>query len=168
MVILIDQAGTITTGPPPGRPEWADQYQGTMWAAGTLLTRLLGDPEPFGGWLVYTETGMALIGPADDMPGAWDITGGEGTHGPVSRAIWKALGRAGARPRCGHPVHAYRESYGELPVPCGRPMLHHGPHRSPQALRRYAARAAEYRRRVAAAAAHDADRVPAASFRGAR
>lgn len=171
MAVLIDQAGTITAGPPPASPEWEDQYQSTMWAAGTLLTRLFGQPQPFGGWLVYTPAGLALIGPADNTPGAWDITGAESTLAPVARAVWKTLGRDGTRPRCGHPVNAYGESYDIPPAPCGRPILHPGPHRSPQALRRYSERAAERRRQLATAGstpARDFDRRVAASSRGAR
>jgi hypothetical protein len=165
VAILISQAGQVTRGTPPAAPQFDDLYQATLWAGGTLLTRLFGDPQPFGGWLAYTPAGIALITPAEGAlrGDAWDVTGAQATLGPVTRAIRKALGRLGERPRCGYPVHAYGEPEGTPPVPCGRPLLHPGRHRSPQALARYSRRAAERRHR----AARDADRIPATSSQGA-
>lgn len=132
-VVIIDPDGHVTTGPPPDVPPWEDRHQAVLGIDEATLTTALGPQREFGGWLVSTPAGQAVIAPADGLDGAWDITGPNGILAAIAALILAATGRSR---HCEQLVHPNRP-VGAPASPCGRRFLHSGPHRSRQALSRY-------------------------------
>ena len=156
-MLLADPAGNLTTTADDDIEPFEDRYQGHVFASQAALAVLFGEPSGPGAWDVVVAAAdgtlhRAVIGtdnPSFDPAArprattAWEVTGADGTLGPVIRAVARADRAPGRGPRCGCPVRSYK---GNPDPACGRPGNHNGPHRSKAAVAR-ALRADAARRR---------------------